>query len=265
MARRPWKARQRMHSANTEPPTLLTTRSTPLPPVAFMTASWKSGFLVSMPASRPRAFSFLSFSLDPEVPMTFAPIAFAACKAATPTPADTPVTSSHSPAFRPPCATSMSCTTMKVSGIAPASSQERFGGTGMASVLSMSPNSAKPPGQRPITRSPEPTTSPAASCPAGLAAPAAMRPWPAMSSPRFRLEARILTRCWCAAGSGAGTSRSSRFILSPTLCRKYALMSPPGKEAKTGTDHDLFQGRENRGPSLIRSSRFICSPAACGQ
>ena len=25
-----------MHSANTEPPTLLTTRSTPLPPVAFM-------------------------------------------------------------------------------------------------------------------------------------------------------------------------------------------------------------------------------------
>ena len=121
--------------------------------------------------------------------MTLAPIAFAACSAATPTPAETPVTRSHSPALRPPCATSMSCTTMNVSGIAPASSQERFGGTGMASLLSMSPNSAKPPGQRPMTRSPEPTTSPAASCPAGLAAPAAMRPWPAMSSPRFRLEA----------------------------------------------------------------------------
>ena len=41
------------HSANTEPPTLLTTRSTPLPSVAFSTASWKSPVRVRMPRSQP--------------------------------------------------------------------------------------------------------------------------------------------------------------------------------------------------------------------
>ena len=45
---------------------------------------------------------------EPEVPMTFAPSALASCSEATPTPDDTPLISSHSPALRRPCSTSMS-------------------------------------------------------------------------------------------------------------------------------------------------------------
>src|SRR6266704_794324 len=92
-----------MVSANTEPPTLLTTRLAPLPPVAFITPSAKSPERVRMPASSPIAFSFSSFSAEPEVPITLAPSAFAVCSAATPTPAEMPVTSSHSPARSFPC------------------------------------------------------------------------------------------------------------------------------------------------------------------
>jgi hypothetical protein len=99
--------------------------------------------------------------------------------------------------------------------MAPACSQERFGGTGMASLRSISPYSAKPPTQRPMTFSPLPDTSPAASCPAGLAAPR-----PPRNSPRFRLEAWIFTSSWLAEGCGVGTSRSSSCMPSPPDCRK---------------------------------------------
>ena len=46
-----------MHSANTEPPTLFTTRSTPLPPVASSTFFPKSGARVCSATSRPSGFS----------------------------------------------------------------------------------------------------------------------------------------------------------------------------------------------------------------
>src|SRR5712664_338794 len=90
-----------------------------------------------------------------------------------------PVTSSHSPALSFPWAISMSCTTMKTSGMHAASSQERFFGIARASRASMSEYSAKAPPQRPITRSPvlnavtpSPSlaTSPAPSPPAAFAA-----------------------------------------------------------------------------------------------
>ena len=51
------------------------------------------------------------------MPITRAPIAFAAVSAATPTPELMPVISSHSPERKRPCATSMSWTTMNVIGI----------------------------------------------------------------------------------------------------------------------------------------------------
>ena len=140
-----------------------------------------------------------SFSAEPDVPITRAPSSFPTCTAATPTPDETPVTSSHSPARNRPCAISMSCTTMNTSGMAAASSQESRAGTGTASRASMSAYSAKPPAQRPITRSPgarlvtpAPTrsTSPAHSAPPGFASVAglpgvAWMPWRTMSSPRL--------------------------------------------------------------------------------
>ena len=76
--------------------------------LAFSTASWKSPARVRMPTSRPSFSSRASLSADPEVPMTRASSALAVCSAATPTPEDTPVTSSHCPAVRWPWATSMS-------------------------------------------------------------------------------------------------------------------------------------------------------------
>src|SRR6266581_4696045 len=137
-----------------------------------------------MPASSPSALSLSSFSADPEVPITFAPSALAVCSAATPTPAEMPVTSSHSPDLSLPWAISMSCTTMKARGIDPASSQVRFFGTTIASRASMSEYSENDPAQRPMTRSPvlKPVTpapslatSPAPSAPAAFAAPPAAR------------------------------------------------------------------------------------------
>src|SRR4029077_7790795 len=166
----------------TDPPTLLITRFAPLPPVASSTAFAKSPARVRMPRSRPMPFSLSSLSCEPEVPMTLAPSALAVCKAATPTPEEMPVTSSHSPALRRPCAISMSCTTMKTRGMHAASSQERFFGIARASRASMSEYSAKAPLQRPITRSPalnpvtpSPSlaTSPAPSPPAAFAGPPA--------------------------------------------------------------------------------------------
>ena len=52
--------------------------------------------------------SFFSFSAEPEVPITFAPISLPSCTEATPTPAEAPVTSSHSPALSSPPGHSMS-------------------------------------------------------------------------------------------------------------------------------------------------------------
>ena len=50
-----------------------------------------------MPTSKPSRSSFASFSAEPDVPITFAPMSFASCSAATPTPDDAAVISSHSP------------------------------------------------------------------------------------------------------------------------------------------------------------------------
>ena len=86
--------------------------------------------------------------------MTFAPSAFASCSDATPTPDETPLISSHSPAFSRPCSTSMSKDTRKVSGMLAASSHERAGGIAIVSATSKSAYSENAPAQRPMTRSP---------------------------------------------------------------------------------------------------------------
>ena len=52
--------------------------------------------------------------------MTWAPRALPMANAVTPTPELTPGMSIHSPAFKPPCTTSISNTTMEVSGMAAA-------------------------------------------------------------------------------------------------------------------------------------------------
>ena len=94
----------------------------------------------------------------------------------------------------------------------------RFFGTGIASRASIKAYSANAPGQRPITRSPVPTTSPATSWPAGFAVPALMRP-PTINSPRLSPAAFTFTRSWPAAGCGWGTSRLSSLVLSPSATR----------------------------------------------
>ncbi len=133
--------------------------------------------------------------------MTRAPSAFAACSDATPTPDDTPVTSSHSAGFSRPCRTSMSWTTRKVSGTAAAASIDRPAGIAIASRASITAYSANAPAQRPITRCPtcNPETpapsaaiSPAPSMPAGLEAPPLIKP-PGMNSPRLRPAACIFS------------------------------------------------------------------------
>ncbi len=102
------KAIERIASANTVPPTVLTTRFAPLPSVASSTRAWKSAPRVQMATLEPQRPSLSSFSREPEVPNTFAPRSLAACSAATPTPEETPSTSTHSPASRRPCANRMS-------------------------------------------------------------------------------------------------------------------------------------------------------------
>ncbi len=88
----------------------------------------------------------------------------------------------------------------------------------MTSPASITAYSAKPPPQRPITRSPAAkpvapspsfTTSPAHSPPPGLAGAPALPP---SSSPRFSAAARTRTRISPGLGSGAGVSRSSTFV-----------------------------------------------------
>ena len=93
-----------------------------------MTAGAKSGWRVHSATSRPSGASAASLSAEPEVPMTRAPSALPSCSDATPTPDDTPLTSSHSPAFSRPCSTSMSKATRKVSGMLAACSHDRLGG-----------------------------------------------------------------------------------------------------------------------------------------
>jgi hypothetical protein len=61
-----------------------------------------------MPTSSPTVFSFSSFSAEPERPITLAPSTFASWIQATPTPDETPGTSSHSPRFSRPNMTSIS-------------------------------------------------------------------------------------------------------------------------------------------------------------
>ena len=80
-----------MHAAKTVPPTVFTTRSTPLPVVAFIAGSWKPAPRVATPTSSPSSASLASFCSEPEVPMTFVPSALPTCSDATPTPDETPV------------------------------------------------------------------------------------------------------------------------------------------------------------------------------
>ena len=66
--------------------------------------------------------------------MTFAPRTFPSCSEATPTPDETPLISSHSPALSRPCSTSMSYDTRNVIGMLAASSHDRAGGAAIASA-----------------------------------------------------------------------------------------------------------------------------------
>ncbi len=154
--------------------------------------------------------------------MTFAPSAFASCSEATPTPEETPLMRSHSPAFRRPCSTSMSKDTRKVSGMLAASSHVRAGGIAMVSATSKSAYSENAPAQRPMTRSPglkavtfapTATTSPAPSPPIAFHEPALpCRPWPTTNSPRLRAAACRRTSSCSGPGSGTGDSRSSSAV-----------------------------------------------------
>ena len=87
-----------MPSSNTPPPTLFTSSFTPLPSVAFITASTKPAPRTHTPTSRPSLARRSSLACEPEVPITRAPRALAICMLATPTPDDTPVTRIQSPA-----------------------------------------------------------------------------------------------------------------------------------------------------------------------
>jgi hypothetical protein len=83
------------------PPTLLIERSAPCLSVRRITSA-ASAPRVAMPASSPSARSLSSFSVEPEVPITFAPSALASCRLATPTPEETAVTSTQSSRFTRP-------------------------------------------------------------------------------------------------------------------------------------------------------------------
>jgi hypothetical protein len=190
-------------------------------PVAAMTAGAKSGSRVQSATSRPSALSALSFPAEPDVPMTCAPSALPSCSEATPTPDDTPLTRSQSPACRRPCRTSMSKATRKVSGMLAASSQESAGGTLIASAASMSANSAKHRGSGPSRDRPAGSRR----RPARRRRP---RPRPPCRSPSIgRLAVQAVTeqelaaverggahpdeKLLCAA-TGTGTSRSSSAV-----------------------------------------------------
>ena len=89
---------ERTHSAKTVPPTVLTTRLTPLPPVAFITASWKSRLAGADAEVEPqRASAGRACPASPRCRSPSRRAALAACSAATPTPEEMPVTSTHSP------------------------------------------------------------------------------------------------------------------------------------------------------------------------
>ena len=103
-----------------------------------MTAGAKSAERVHKAMSSPNGFSASSFPVEPEVPMTFAPSTFPSCNDATPTPDETPLINSHSPALSRPCNTSMSYDTRNVIGRPAASSHDSEGGTAIASARSMS-------------------------------------------------------------------------------------------------------------------------------
>ena len=156
-----------------------------------------------------------------------APNAFAITKAVTPTPEVTPGMKTHSPAFNWPCTTSMSNATNEVNGIAAACSQLNDSGMCIASRSGIRANSAKAPGQRPITRSPtlnsetpspHATTDPAASMPICLKLPDLCNPWPKINSPRFNPAAHTFTKIWFGPGLGISTLRNSMWAFSPSLC-----------------------------------------------
>ncbi len=202
-------------------------RSAPCPPVVFITVSAKSAARVHKPTSSPARPSSANLSFDPEVPMTIAPSIFPICSEATPTPDDTPLIKSHSPALRRPCSTSMSYDTRKVIGMPAACSQDRVGGTAMASACSIRAYSENAPAHRPMTRSPAlkavtpsptATTSPAPSPPMAFHVPALpCRPWPTTNSPRLSAAACMRTRSWFDAGCGTGVSRNSSTVSASVI------------------------------------------------
>ena len=122
----------------------------------------------------------------------------------------------------------MSNATRKVSGTLAAASHDRPGGTSMASADSITANSEKAPGQRPMTRSPglkpltsapTATTSPAPSPPMAFQLPGVpCRPWPSRNSPRLSAAARMRTSNCFGSGVGTGLSRNSSTVSVSVIC-----------------------------------------------
>ncbi len=176
--------------------------------------------------------------------MTLAPISFASCSVATPTPDEAAVTSTVSPARNWPLTKSASWTTTKTIGTAAASSHDSRSGAGIASRTSISAYSANPPLHRPMTRSPglKPvtpspvsTTSPAASPPPGRSAGAglpgsARRMRTARISARFNDEAWTRAKIWPGGTTGRCTSRMSHTPPSaPGIMIAACMLSPPAQ------------------------------------
>ena len=108
-----------------------------------------------MASSRPRARACASLAALREVPATVAPMRFASCTAAVPTPLPTAWISTRSPATSRPRATSASHAVRNASGIAAASVYAIPSGTAIVSSACTTTNSAwAPPPTSPMTRSP---------------------------------------------------------------------------------------------------------------
>ena len=200
-------------------------RFAPLPPVASRTCSAKFGERVSMPTSSPIAFSFSSFSAEPDVPIVRAPSTCAVRMLPTPTPDDAPATSSHSPARElAVAARPLRTTVRKLEGIAAACSHERRSGVVQHLAFehrrrirqmrrARGPSRDRRLSIRSRLRRPR-ARRPDASLPPSFSAPPCTAP-PTMSSPR--LSPAACTRMTTSAGFRL-RHRASRAARAPLRC-----------------------------------------------
>ena len=167
--RRPSGASTATLSANAGAPSVSITRCTASP-----TRLANGPSEVSMPTSRPRALACSSFPAVRDVPRTVAPMAWASCAAAVPTPLPTVWMRTRSPRFKRPRTVRASKAVRNASGTAAASPKSSAAGIGSTSSSGTTSSSAcAPPPAMPMTRSPGAQRDPA---PADSISPAYSRP-----------------------------------------------------------------------------------------